>query len=163
LQAGILFGAKSDIKNGEIMKLTFIAKSFTELNNAELYEIVRARQEVFLMEQNIVCRDFDGIDYDALHCFLWDGARVLAYLRAFEEDNGQVKIGRVLSLTHGVGHGRLLMEEAMPKIQENFGCDKIFLHSQKHAEGFYEKLGFTRLGEEFLEEGIPHVEMVKEI
>jgi ElaA protein len=163
LQAGILFGAKSDIKNGEIMKQTFIAKSFTELNNAELYEIVRARQEVFLMEQNILCRDFDGIDYDALHCFLWDGERVLAYLRAFEDDNGQVKIGRVLSLTHGVGHGRLLMEEAMPKIQEKFGCDKIFLHSQKQAEGFYEKLGFTRLGEEFLEEGIPHVEMVKEI
>ena len=83
--------------------MNFIAKKFNELSVTELYEIVRARQEVFLMEQNIVCRDFDGVDYDALHCFLWQDGRVLAYLRAYRGDEGEVHIGRVLSITHGIG------------------------------------------------------------
>ena len=134
------------------------AKFFNELSTRELYEIVRARQEVFLMEQNIVCRDFDGVDYDGLHCFIWEDDRVIAYLRAYKSDEG-VKIGRVLTIPHGAGLGRELMESAMPKIKEAFGTDEIILHSQKYAEGFYQKLGFKRVGEVFLEEGIEHIEM----
>ena len=110
------------------------------------------------MEQNIVCRDADGVDYDALHCFIEEGGRVIAYLRAYKSEGG-VKIGRVLTLTHRQGHGRELMERSMPRIKETFGCDKITLHSQCHAEGFYKKLGFERCSEVFLEEGIEHVEM----
>ena len=64
------------------------------------------------MEQNIVCRDADGVDYDSLHCFIEEGERVIAYLRAYRSD-GEVKIGRVLTLSHGVGHGRLLMEKSI--------------------------------------------------
>ena len=139
--------------------MNFISKRFNDLSAAELYEIVRARQEIFLMEQNIICRDFDGVDYDALHCFLWQDGRVLAYLRAYRGDEGEVHIGRVLSITHGIGHGKVLMQRAMPVIKEKFECESISLHSQCHAEGFYEKLGFERVGEVFLEEGIEHVEM----
>ena len=134
-------------------------KFFNELSATELYEIVRARQEVFLMEQNIVCRDFDGVDYDALHCFLWEGDKVVAYLRAYRGDDGETHIGRVLSIPHGVGLGKRLMLESMPIIKEKFECDSISLHSQCHAEGFYEKLGFKRIGNVFLEEGIEHVMM----
>ena len=139
--------------------MKFISKFFDELSAHELYEIVRARQEIFLMEQNIVCRDFDGVDYDALHCFLWQDGKVLAYLRAYRGADGEVHIGRVLSITHGQGLGKELMQKAMPIIKEKFGCDSISLHSQCHAEGFYKKLGFERVGEIFIEEGIPHIMM----
>ena len=139
--------------------MKFVAKFFDELTCAELYEIVRARQEIFLMEQNIVCRDFDGVDYDALHCFLLEGGRVIAYLRAYMGDGGEVHIGRVLSITHGMGHGREIMQRAMPVIMERLHCESVTLHSQCHAEGFYKKLGFESVGEIFIEEGIPHIMM----
>ena len=139
--------------------MVFKAKFFDELSARELYEIVRARQEVFLMEQNIVCRDFDGVDYDALHCFLWQDGGVAAYLRAYRGDGGEVHIGRVLSIPHGRGLGKRLMLDAMPIIREKFGCEVISLHSQCHAKGFYEGLGFTPVGEVLLEEGIEHIMM----
>ena len=138
--------------------MNFIAKKFEDLTAVELYEIVRARQEVFLMEQNIVCRDFDGVDYDALHCFLWENERVVAYMRAFMMD-GEIHLGRFLTLRHGEGLGRQLMELSLPVVKEKFCCDKISFHAQLHAEGFYEKFGFTRVGDVFLEEGIEHVVM----
>lgn len=141
--------------------MKFKAKFFDELTARELYEIVRARQEIFLMEQNIVCRDFDGVDYDSLHCFLEQEGKVMAYLRAYREGEN-VKIGRVLSITHGIGLGTRLMRESIPEIRQKFGCTTITLHAQSHAEGFYERLGFKTTSPIFLEEGIPHVVMVIE-
>ena len=143
------------------LKMNFIAKFFDELSARELYEIVRARQEIFLMEQNIICRDFDGVDYDALHCFLMEDGRVVAYMRAFMHD-GEVHLGRFLTVRHGEGLGRALMESALPVVKEKLGCDKITFHAQKHAEGFYQKLGFTTVSDPFLEEGIEHVIMSSE-
>lgn len=133
-------------------------KFFDELTTRELYEIVRARTEIFLMEQKIICQDFDGVDYDSLHCFLEENGKVLAYLRAYRTEEG-IKLGRVLSITHGIGLGARLMREAMPEIQKRFGCPRLVLHAQKHAQGFYEKLGFAVTSPDFLEEGIPHVAM----
>jgi len=134
------------------------AKFFEELTTRQLYEIVRSRTEIFLLEQKIICQDFDGVDYEALHCFFEEEGRVVAYLRAYRAE-GAVKIGRVLSLTHGAGLGRKLMTEAMPAIKEKFSCNKIIVHAQKQAQGFYEKLGFTVTSPDYLEEGIPHVTM----
>ena len=133
-------------------------KFFDELTTRELYEIVRARTEIFLMEQKIICQDFDGVDYDSLHCFLEENGKVLAYLRAYRTEEG-IKLGRVLSITHGIGLGARLMREAMPEIRKRFGCPRLVLHAQKHAQGFYEKLGFAVTSPDFLEEGIPHVAM----
>ena len=138
--------------------MEFRGKLFNELSGGEVYEIVRARQEIFLMEQNIICRDFDGVDYDALHCFLWEGDKVVAYMRAFMSE-GEIRLGRFLTLRHGEGLGRRLMESALPVIREHFGCEDISFHAQKHAEGFYLKLGFKTVSDVFLEEGIEHVEM----
>ena len=138
--------------------MNFIAKTFDALTVYELYEIVRARQEIFLMEQRIVCRDFDGVDYDALHCFLWENDKVVAYMRAFME-GGEIHLGRFLTIRHGEGLGRRLMESALPVIKAKFACDKISFHAQKHAEGFYLKLGFKTVSDVFMEEGIPHVLM----
>ena len=133
-------------------------KFFDELTTRELYEIARARTEIFLMEQRIVCQDLDRVDYDALHCFLEEDGELLAYLRAYETEDG-VKIGRVLSLTHGVGHGTYLMEHSLPEIEKRLRPERVLLHAQTHAQGFYEKFGFVVTSPEFLEEGVPHVMM----
>ena len=139
--------------------MEFRAKLFNELSAREIYEIVRARQEIFLMEQRIVCRDFDGVDYDALHCFLWEEGKVVAYMRAFMDDD-EIRLGRFLTVRHGEGLGRRLMELSLPVVKASFNCDKISFHAQRHAEGFYKKLGFKTVSDVFLEEGIEHVTMI---
>lgn len=138
--------------------MNFYAKTFGKLSAKEIYEILKARMEVFLLEQNIVCLDIDGVDYDSLHVFIEHEGRVEAYFRAFKYEDA-VKIGRVLTREHGKGLGRKLMEKGMEQVKNHFGCDKIILHSQKHAEGFYKKLGFVTVSDEYLEEGVPHVTM----
>ena len=134
-------------------------KTFVELTTVELYEIVRARCDIFLLEQGIVCEDFDRVDYESLHCFIFDGGEVKAYMRAFLTD-GKIKVGRVLSRVHKTGLGRMLVEAALPRILEHFGKNEIYVNAQSHAVGFYEKMGFVVIGEAFLEEGIPHKAML---
>ena len=63
--------------------MNFISKKFNELTTVELYEILKSRTEIFLLEQRIICQDLDNKDYESLHCFFVDGERVIAYLRAF--------------------------------------------------------------------------------
>lgn len=138
--------------------MTFKAKPFGELTAAEIYEILKARSRVFQLEQNIRYLDEDDTDYDCLHCFFEENGRVAAYLRAFP-DNGKIRFGRVLTITRGQGHGRLLMERSVEAARERFGDHAIIMDAQKHAEGFYKKLGFVTTSAEFLEEGIVHVEM----
>lgn len=139
--------------------MEFFAKKFSELSNIEVYEIIRSRTEVFLLEQNIICQDLDGVDYESLHCFFLDGKRVTAYLRAFKSEGDTVIMGRVLTLKHGKGLGRELMEKSVEAVKEHFTCQKISVHAQKQAEGFYEKTGFKTVSGEFLEEGVVHVTM----
>lgn len=145
--------------------MELIAKTFCELTAAEVYEIIKSRTEIFLFEQNIMCMDLDDVDYRSLHCYFTDGKRVIAYLRAFPDKNApdSVTVGRVLTLTHGIGMGRELMEKSVRAIEEHFNCRRIVLHAQKKAAGFYDKLGFKTVSEEFYEAGIPHVMMEKDI
>lgn len=140
--------------------MEFKAKFFDELTTHELYRIVQARTEIFLLEQKIICQDFDGVDCDALHCFLEQDGKIMAYLRAYRMEGGEIKIGRVLSIKHGIGLGTKLMKESIGAIRERMGEGKIVLNAQKHAEGFYSRLGFRVASPVFLEEGIPHVKMV---
>ena len=139
--------------------MTLSFKNFSELAAAEIYEILRARAEIFVAEQKITCADPDGVDYDAFHCFITDGGRVIACLRAYPVGEDAVKIGRVVTLTHGRGHGAYLMRESLPRIAERFGCKRIKVSAQTQAEGFYKKMGFVTVSEEYSEEGIPHVAM----
>jgi len=139
--------------------MEFFAKRFFELTTTELYEILKSRAEVFMLEQNIICQDMDGVDYSSLHCFMIDNNRVIAYLRAFNGDNGYVKIGRVLTINHGKGFGRMLMDKSLKVIKEKMPCEKIVLNSQKQAVEFYLKFGFRVVSDEFLEEGVPHFKM----
>ena len=141
--------------------MKFKAKLFSELSLEELYEIIKSRTEIFLLEQNIVCQDLDGKDYESMHCFLWENERAIAYLRAFVSDEKEktLTVGRVLTLQHKNGLGKELMQKSLEKIKEHFSCKKILIHAQTHAVGFYEKFGFAVISDEFMEEGVPHVTM----
>lgn len=143
------------------MKL--IAKNFNELSNSELYEILKSRTEIFTLEQKIVCQDIDDIDYDSLHCFFMEDNRVVAYLRAFYINENVVKIGRVLTLKHGLGMGKELMIQSINAIKNKMKCQKIIMNAQKYAVGFYEKFGFKVASGEFLEEQVVHLAMELEV
>ena len=138
--------------------LCYKAKPFPELTAAELYDILKARSRVFQFEQNIRYLDEDDVDYRCLHCFFEENGQVTAYLRAYIEDE-KIKLGRVLTVTRGKGLGRRLMELGAVSAREHFGNRTIVIDAQKHAEGFYKKLGFVTVSGEFLEEGIVHVKM----
>ena len=137
----------------------WIAKSFEELTTRELYEILRARAEVFVKEQGINCVDPDTVDYSSIHIFSMKDGRVCAYLRAYSVDDMIIKVGRILAVPHCMGIGTELMHYAVKKIKEMTGCSKIVMDAQKHAVPFYEKLGFKVTSNEYLEEGIWHVDM----
>ncbi len=141
--------------------MNFTAKQFNELTVSELYEILKSRAEVFFLEQGIVCQDMDDVDYKSLHCFLQKDGRVVGYLRAFypKEPSETVTVGRVLTLRHGEGLGKALMEKSMAAIRDKMPCDRLYLHAQVQVVGFYENFGFRVISDEFLEENIPHVEM----
>lgn len=138
--------------------MEFRAKLFGELSGAEVYEILKARSAVFMLEQNIRCLDMDGVDYKCLHCFFENNGAVLAYLRAYP-DGGKIHIGRVLTVTRGQGHGRMIMERGVSAARKVFGDHAVTVDAQKHAEEFYRKLGFETTSGEFLEEGVIHVQM----
>ena len=106
--------------------------------------------------------DMDNIDYSSLHCFFMEDGKVIAYLRAFYDDEKKetVRIGRVLSLEHGRGWGKALMEKSLPEIYSRMKPQKIVMDAQKYAIGFYEKFDFRVSSSEFWEEGILHVKMV---
>lgn len=140
-----------------------IVKEFNELTAKELYEILKARAEIFIMEQNINYQDMDDIDYRSMHFFYKDNDKVSAYLRCFYDGEDNVRIGRVLTMKHGIGLGRKLLEESLPIIIDKMKCKKLTMDAQKYAIGFYEKFGFKAVSEEFLEEGIMHVKMEKDV
>ena len=139
--------------------MNFITKNFDGLSTHELYEILKVRSQVFIVEKNMHCQDMDGTDYVARHFYLEQGGKIQAYLRAFYVDDYTVRIGRVLSVTHGIGLGTQIMQKAIANIKQNMPCRKITLDSQKHAVSFYEKFGFETVSGEFFEEGVLHVKM----
>lgn len=139
--------------------MKFVTKFFDELTTAELYELLKARAEIFVVEQNCIYQDLDDRDYDSLHVFYEESGKVLAYLRAFSKEEGVVQMGRVLTIEHGTGLGGKLLRAGMDSIKEQFQPQKIYIEAQSYATGYYEREGFTICSEEFLEDGIPHVQM----
>ncbi|MBO4808054.1 MAG: GNAT family N-acetyltransferase [Lachnospiraceae bacterium] len=139
--------------------MSFLVKKFDELTNRELYEILKSRGDIFMMEQEILYVDEDDVDYKSLHIFSMEDGRVTSYLRAYYDDNGVLKIGRVLTLKHGEGLGKKLMEFALEEIPKRMPADKICMDAQKHAIGFYEQFEFKVTSDEYVEEGVVHVDM----
>ena len=143
--------------------MNFVTKTFDELSTRELYEILRVRSEIFVVEQNCVYQDIDEKDYDSLHVFYEAEGKVLAYLRVFMREENVAQIGRVVTLKHGTGLGGKLLKAGIEQVREKFSANSIFLEAQCYAAGFYAREGFQVCTEEFLEDGIPHVGMRLEL
>ena len=140
--------------------MNWILKHFSELSNRELYEILRVRVSVFVVEQTCPYQEIDEADFDAYHLFLTDeSGRIRAYLRIFEKDAEFVRLGRILTTERGTGLGLKLIFEGMRVSETLYGRRRFYVEAQSYAIGFYEKAGFRVVSEEFLEDGIPHVKM----
>jgi len=144
--------------------LTWRYNSFDELNLTELYAILRVRGFVFVVEQNCPYLDPDDKDQKSFHLCGWDNDKLVAYTRimppglAFEE----ASIGRVLTSQdiRKQGAGRELMEISIEKTLHQFSVDKIRIGAQIYLQDFYASLGFKKNSDEYMEDGIPHIEML---
>jgi ElaA protein len=153
------------------MNTTFITKPFIQLTLDELYEIMKLRQEVFVVEQNCPYLDADGIDPLSLHCMLInkENNKLLAYTRIIPENivyQGYSSIGRVVSSPsiRGLGLGKVLMNNTIATLKEKLGTTyPIKIGAQSYLLQFYESFGFVSTGEEYLEDGIPHTKMILEV
>ena len=138
----------------------FICKHFNDLTNRELYEILRLRFEIFVMEQECIYQDLDRLDCDAYHVFSMENQEVTSCLRVFSPKDGVAVIGRVVTKVHGQGLGGKLLHEGVLTVKKNFpNARYIRIHAQSYAIGYYQNEGFEVTSEEFMEDGIPHVEM----
>ncbi|MBE6867026.1 MAG: GNAT family N-acetyltransferase [Ruminococcaceae bacterium] len=144
------------------MEQTLVIKKFDRLTPREVYEILRIRTAVFVVEQECPYQEVDGTDYDSLHVWLEEGDEIVAYLRIFEKDAtaNTVQIGRVLSKRRGEGLGAKVLEHGLEAAKIEMGADSVFIEAQTYALPFYAKFGFEVCGEEFLEDGIPHTPMM---
>jgi len=147
------------------MSLLFKIKRFNELSAVELYQILQLRSEVFVVEQNCVYQDIDGKDSKAIHIIGEFKGQTVAYCRIFDKGNyfEQTSIGRVIVKENFRDRkwGNDLIKEAIDAIQNHYGQSQITISAQLYLKKFYENHGFFQTSEEYLEDGIPHIEMKK--
>ncbi|HET8735688.1 MAG TPA: GNAT family N-acetyltransferase [Pricia sp.] len=140
-------------------------KTFDELTPHELYEILRLRSEVFVVEQDCVYQDIDGKDQKALHLLGKKEGKIVAYTRIFKSGDyfDEAGIGRVVVQRdqRKYGYGRELMKGSIRAAQKYFKESVIRVSAQIHLERFYHELGFEQIGDGYLEDGIPHIGMVR--
>ena len=141
--------------------MELVEKRFEELTTLELYEILKVRAEVFVVEQNCVYQDLDEKDKQAYHVYLKNEEGIQAYLRVLDAGVSfpEVGIGRVMTLKRRCGLGTQVLKEGIRVAKEKMNADTIKLEAQVYARSLYEKEGFVQPSEEFLEDGIPHIEM----
>ena len=145
--------------------MELIVKRFNELTLDELYEILKIRVNVFIVEQNCPYEELDEKDKNAYHVFLRDRNKIQAYLRVLEKGISfeEASIGRVLSLKRKSGFGSKILKEGIKVAKEKLNADKIVIEAQTYVKKMYENAGFRVISEEFLEDGIPHVKMILNI
>ncbi|MGB0891889.1 MAG: GNAT family N-acetyltransferase [Flavobacteriaceae bacterium] len=145
--------------------MNFTVKKFKELTTSELYEILQLRSEVFVVEQDCVYQDVDGKDQKALHVLGFKNDKIVAYTRLF--DSGQYfdtpSIGRVVvkDIERKFGYGHDLIKTSIQAIADNYKETKITISAQTYLQKFYESHGFVKVGEEYLEDDIPHIKMIR--
>lgn len=144
--------------------ITFITKSFNELSNTELYQLLRLRSEVFVVEQNCVYLDMDNKDEKCYHVLGYDNGKLIACTRLVPAGVSyklEPSIGRVVTSAsvRNLGYGKLLMEYSIAKTKELFNSPVILIGAQSYLDRFYQNLGFVPEGEEYLEDDIPHKTM----
>jgi ElaA protein len=146
--------------------ISFTCLPFNKLTVNELYEIMRLRQIVFVVEQNCVFVDADNKDQPAWHLMGRDSeGELVAYTRLLPMGISYpdyASIGRVINSqkVRGQGVGKLLIEESIRKMQELYPNQPVKIGAQTYLLGFYESLGFVSTGEDYLEDDIPHTVMI---
>ena len=145
--------------------LQVFTKSFSELTTKELYAILQLRSEVFVVEQNCVYQDIDDKDQKALHVIGIKKNKIIAYARIFKPGDyfEKASIGRVVVAKNerSYKYGHVLMKDAINAVKEHFNETIIKISAQLYLKKFYETHNFKKVGEEYLEDGIPHIGMVK--
>ena len=136
-------------------------KTFHKLTVDELYELLRVRSEVFVVEQNCVYQDMDGDDQKAIHLWLTVADKVVALARVCPAGTHmeEVSIGRVITTERNKGYGKQIMLHAIDAAIGHFNAKRIDIEAQKYARGFYESVGFRQSSESFMLDGIPHIRM----
>jgi ElaA protein len=143
--------------------------AFGELDGAVVYAMLAARQDVFVLEQQCLYADIDGKDQRAYHLLGWqeqNGKRaLLACLRCFApgEQQAEAVLGRVLTVqaVRGNGVGKQLMAEGIRCIEQHYPGSAIRISAQEHLQQFYRSFGFRPVSAVYLEDGIPHIEMLR--
>lgn len=139
--------------------LKLYIKRFDQLNVNELYEILKLRQDIFILEHQCLYSDIDFIDEKSLHIYYQEKGKIIAYLRMFEKDTNTCQLGRIISLNRRQGFGTSLINETLQLLKQEKKYEKVYVEAQKYAIEFYEKLGFYVISDVFLEDGIEHVKM----
>lgn len=136
-------------------------KRFSELDSNELYDILKLRFDVFVLEQTCLYQEIDNLDQDAIHVYIKDGNEIVAYLRVLDRgvESEEVAIGRVIAKKRRQGLGTLVLKEGIKAGKEFFDADKIYLEAQSYAKEFYQNLGFEQISDEFLLDDIAHIKM----
>jgi len=146
------------------MQLDWILKKFEELTSTELYAILQLRNEVFVVEQNCPYQDADDKDQKSLHFMGWAGDTLAAYTRIIPQGISytQSSIGRVVTSPkyRKSGLGKILMQLSIDNTLQQFNCSEIKIGAQLYLKKFYENLGFTQCSGVYLEDNIPHIEML---
>ena len=147
-----------------MLKIT--TKTFQELTTKELYDLLQLRTEVFVVEQDCVYQDLDGKDEKALHVIGKKNNKIVAYTRVFKPGDyfKEASIGRVVVNKEERQHkyGYDIMEASIKAVNDYFNETIIKLSAQTYLKKFYNNLGFKEIGEEYLEDGIPHIAMIRQ-
>lgn len=140
-------------------------KTFDEFTVPELYAVLKARIDVFVIEQNCPYPDLDNYDQKAVHIWAEEDGEVLAYCRIFDKGikYDEASIGRVLTteLARGKSLGKLLIKYAVETIENRFRTSEIRISAQDYLLKFYGGFGFEDTGKKYLEDDIPHTEMIR--
>ncbi|SDM88203.1 GNAT family N-acetyltransferase [Sediminibacillus halophilus] len=144
--------------------MDWICKSFDELDTKELYTIIQTRIDVFVVEQQCPYHELDGHDYRAVHLFCKDGKKIVAYARLLPKGTvyEQASIGRVLvhKQYRGQGLARELLQKAIFQITEQWQETTIKIQGQEYLRHFYASFGFKEISDVYLDDDIPHVDML---
>jgi len=144
--------------------VSWILKNFEELTNKELHDIYQLRVNIFIVEQNCPYPEIDGKDVNSLHLFKTEGEVIVAYSRLLPPGLSyeQPSIGRVIvnEKFRGQGLGNELMSSAIKIVKEKWSGASIKIQAQSYLQSFYESLGFVQVTDEYLEDNIPHIDML---
>ena len=145
--------------------MKFSIKKFNELTVNEMYVILQLRSEVFVVEQDCVFQDLDNKDQIAYHVLGLKDGKIIAYARIFDSEDYflEPSIGRIVVKKEfrKFKYGYKLVENSIQFIENNLKENNILISAQSYLTKFYNSLGFIQISEEYLEDDIPHIKMLR--